>query len=266
MHSIRTSWCNQHTDIPAIDVNGIMSEVFLEIMHNSDDYILFLEPPTRHHLISGIKKYFMEWNYNQQFGDLAPLIIVNAMGVNIKILDEDRHWYCNDKLTILCRSTVAPLIIVHRRNNHYNEIITTHNVYRQHTDQDRGKGHRYIYSRESLNESLLESARATYYPRLRLSSDELKSMNSDNLMVHRRTRKSLIKLGIWNPKQWERLIPVIISDRHEHGQICRNQSMTNNRAVWIIRSSMGSQQLADLHHSTMKDNVVISALLPAKGH
>ncbi len=81
-----------------------MSSLFVDAVNNCDGYMMFLQPPTKQHFSRGLRTYLLKKEYNQQFGDIAPLIVANALGVNIKILDELSSGRTNDNLCVLSRT------------------------------------------------------------------------------------------------------------------------------------------------------------------
>ena len=104
IHSIVASWNSQFPELCPVDNEGLMSSMFVDAVNNCDGYMMFLQPPTKQHFSRGLRTYLLKKEYNQQFGDIAPLIVANALGVNIKILDELSSGRTNDNLCVLSRT------------------------------------------------------------------------------------------------------------------------------------------------------------------
>ncbi len=122
---------------------------------------------------------------------MVPSIIVNALGVHLKILDKDRHGHVNENLIVYSRTATAPTIVIQRRNNHYNGILKTNASSRQ-----RQSEHPRISAsphQAKVDETLI--ARTVTY-----STQSLRSLHGEH-KIDRRMRKRLFALRIWKPRQ-----------------------------------------------------------------
>ena len=52
-------------------------------MHNSDRYVDFIDGNGRGSLLQGVNEYVNNRRYDTYFGDLVPIIIANALSVNL---------------------------------------------------------------------------------------------------------------------------------------------------------------------------------------
>ena len=105
-----------------LDLNTIKSAIFIETVSKVDHYVHFILPGEK--LLICLRKYIINKNYNNSLGDLLPLIIANALSVNIKILDQ------NNKLAEIIdiyptSGLTLTTITLHRHGDHYNGL--THN-------------------------------------------------------------------------------------------------------------------------------------------
>ena len=124
----------------------------------------FLSNGSNFQLFKGLRDYLLHKKYNQDFGDIVPIIISNAFDIELGILnvsDED----CIQEISVAPRSNQSEYL-VHRHRYHFNGI--TFNKEQQQV--------------------------------LQYSADFLKSLHSNAAHLKRSTRKSLFKHKMWKLK------------------------------------------------------------------
>ncbi len=131
-------------------------------------------PPSSDSVIKGLSLYLNKKRYNQAFGDAAPLIISNALRVELSILNETQHGIVEDISVLPTRETPSSHIYVHRERDHYNGLVP---------------------KVPSSGQSQTNCAKQSYV----YNSQELRNM-CGNYALDRTIRKKLFKLKLWHPK------------------------------------------------------------------
>ena len=81
LYSLQSSWKSQLPHLPAIDLDHIKARVFIECVQNPSDYVPFLDNGSNYQLFKGLSQYLLQKKYNQNFGDLVPIIISNSFNI-----------------------------------------------------------------------------------------------------------------------------------------------------------------------------------------
>lgn len=170
LHSVVSSWKQQFSCLPPIDLECIRALIFIEAISRSARYTPFLENSGS--FITGLRKYLICKHYNQDFGDVVPVIISNSLQVRLDIVNEMFHGN-TETITIFpsCRST--GILTVHRRGDHYN-----------------GLSHITDFSSHDTSE-----VKRVY------TSETLRSHQLAGSKVRRSVRKLLFSLHIWKPAE-----------------------------------------------------------------
>ena len=167
LYSTVRSWNSQLPSIKAIDVESVKADIFVEAVSNRHLYEPFLHD--RRSLTNGLHRYLIHKEYNQRFGDAVPLIISNALHIDIDIVNEGMSGDYDVINVSPFTSQSIGKIAVHRRHDHFNGLVPA--------DQ-----------------------RLAPKPKLQYSGDLLRSLQPANSKVHRTVRKTLFKLSIWKPQ------------------------------------------------------------------
>ena len=149
--------------------------IFIETVTNYDQYVQFLEVGCSYTLFTGLRKYLLDRQYNQLFGDLVPIICANALDVNIKILNIINYQE-TQVLDVIPRKSTQQTVVIQRVNDHYNAV--TPRPY-QHDPPS--------------------SAAAN--PRISYTSDFMRSLSACEPKLSRSVRKRLFKFRIWRPSE-----------------------------------------------------------------
>ena len=88
LHSILTSYTHQLQNHPMITLPSIKASLTYEIHDDSFRYLPFVENNGAGALGRGMQSFLVDRQYDQSFGDLVPMILANALGLQITILDE----------------------------------------------------------------------------------------------------------------------------------------------------------------------------------
>jgi exonuclease III len=167
LYSVDSSLCNQFPNFPPVDIETIKARIFIETVKNTEYYLPFLQTSSKSALSAGLGDYLIKKQYNNDFGDLVPCIIANALSIKLNILDEDQTGYVNTVVITPHDQSKASLVL-HRRSQHYNGITLFAAV---RTDRNIG---------------------------LCYSSVEIKSLRPNATKITRPVRKVLFKHGLWN--------------------------------------------------------------------
>ena len=126
IHSVSNSWSSQHPSLLPLDLETIKSSIFTEAVNNAHLYVPFL--PTKHSLFEGLRHYLIDKQYNHAFGDLVPLVIANAVSVNLNVFnDKCKNGY--DMINLVPRSNSCISLDLHRSGDHYNAIEFVSSAY-----------------------------------------------------------------------------------------------------------------------------------------
>ena len=94
-------------------------------MINSDDATGI--PSLRYHVL----EYVQHKNYNNLYGDIVPVIVANALMLNILIVEQTGNTY---KLHLvkprhdIGSSLLRRTLIIHKRDDHYNAIVPSSQI------------------------------------------------------------------------------------------------------------------------------------------
>ena len=213
LHSVITSWNKQLSTLPPLNMERIKSSIFLETIHNSDRYLPFCDPPTSKSLIKGMRKYLLSRSYNQSYGDIVPVVIVNALKQKITVLNENLSDGTVTSIDIVPYNIVndnSTSLMIHHRGEHYNGLIpTTKSVYHV-------NGAYLIHQKVTLMKkrptSTLKNVEAKQIQddlviikkhvskitkQITYSRDQLFNIQTGKL--DRRVRKNLFSHGLWKP-------------------------------------------------------------------
>ena len=134
MHSVVTTFnANMSDNIGAkLDVDVLSAKLSDETMANSHEYMNYIEfinsddgtgiPSLRHHVL----EYVQHKNYNNLYGDIVPIIVANALLLNILIVEQTGNTY---KLHLvkprrdIGSSILHRTLILHKKNAHYDAIV-----------------------------------------------------------------------------------------------------------------------------------------------
>ena len=134
MHSVVTTFnANMSDNISVkLDVDVLSAKLSNETMANSHEYINYIEfinyddgtgiPSLRHHVL----EYVQHKNYNNLYGDIVPVIVANALKLNILIVEETGNTY---KLHLvkprhdIGSSILHRTLILHKNDAHYDAIV-----------------------------------------------------------------------------------------------------------------------------------------------
>ena len=117
------------TNCPKIyDSNGIIKLIYEETMLNLDMYVNFLINGTSADLISYMYLYLYEKIYDTPYGDMVPLVLANALGLNLIIISKSTAGrVCCDVL-----NEINNCLLVYKCSDHYDGIIIKANPYSDH--------------------------------------------------------------------------------------------------------------------------------------
>ena len=197
-----------------LTLEAIRSFLYTESIKNINDYISFINDSNKSLYSTYLRQYIIYKNYNNQYGDIAPLILANALSVTIIILNEDADNSVN-QISIEPRIRSTHKIFVHRKQDHFNGIKYTSasissrqiseymatpivdggimdTAYSFHTPPSTGNNNSLI--------ATTQPALPGPKPRLTYSSEDLHKLSGSQHRISRQTRKKLFQYHLWKPK------------------------------------------------------------------
>ena len=126
LHSILTSYTHQLQNHPMITLSSIKASLTYEIHDNSVRYLPFVENNSVGALGRGMQAFLVDRHYDQSFGDLVPMILANALGLQINIIDERDDGSLNE-MVMSPEGGLIQCIHIHRRDEHFNGLIPAPN-------------------------------------------------------------------------------------------------------------------------------------------
>ena len=92
---------------------------------NADRYVDYIDGNGLVSLMDGLNGYILDKIYNSSFGDLVPIIIANAIRIDIWILIEDGNNITTEliKCTNNTDQNKTRTVMLHKKGEHYNAII-----------------------------------------------------------------------------------------------------------------------------------------------
>lgn len=186
MHSVVSSW-NQQLQRRDITLHCLMSKIFIETVINTDLYLGFVSPATK--LFTSLRRYLINKSYDNDFCDIVPLIIANALQVNLHIINVNSIQTFDDIL-ISCNGTSVDTILIYRCRDHYDAVQVLH------------PDHMPVMLPENTSFEPPDNSPVSINKTSPLiySSNFLRSLNSHG-KVSRKTRKLLFRHNIWKPNQ-----------------------------------------------------------------
>ena len=116
-------WSN--TSSARIDINVLSAKLETETLVNSDMYMNFINAEDRAMaLANGLNDYIVHKKYDTAFGDLVPIIIANALSVNLLIITQHVGVHHNEML--LCshnREAHTRTLMLYKTDTHYDAIV-----------------------------------------------------------------------------------------------------------------------------------------------
>jgi exonuclease III len=255
LHSTVSSYNNQLNR--QIDIHNVKCRFFIESVINFMEYLPFLDITSETYFTS-LRKYLLEKHYNLELVDAAPLILANAFGININILNE-RPTLAVDRINIASRSQAVNTITVHRKGDHYNAIENKSAAILNHVNR--------------RNASSATTC-ITY------SSAKLKQIAAEaNPRIAREVRKTLFRYKLWRPRLLKpkdysnsalhtiQCAPSVTCTPHEKFSMCHLNARSVNNKTHSLRDFITTNDL-DLIAITETwlgrdtDDTVIAELLP----
>ena len=102
--------------------NEIIALILIETTSNIDYYVSFLVQGTRATLLSQMKMYLYEKTYDTPYGDMIPLVLCNALRLNLIILSQSASGYDIRKVITVSSDYSDMCVFVHKYEDHYDGI------------------------------------------------------------------------------------------------------------------------------------------------
>ena len=92
--------CQLSDNIHITTLECIKSYIFIELTDNIQYYLPFFQTFDNQCIFKGLNDYLIHKIYNQEFGDLVPALIANALNTRLVVFNEDRVKASVDILNI----------------------------------------------------------------------------------------------------------------------------------------------------------------------
>ena len=122
MHSVINAFNVTNSSCARLDIGVLSEKIRNEIMFNSERYINFIDAEDGlAALTDGMNEYISHKRYDTSFGDLVPVVIANAIHVDLVIVGNN---YQVVKLKCRCGIGICPrTLISYKTGNHYDSIV-----------------------------------------------------------------------------------------------------------------------------------------------
>ena len=170
LHSFISSAKSQLNEVFTLD--NLKCSLYTESINNITHYLQFIARNSRSLLTTYLRQYILYKQFNNQYGDMVPLILANATSTTIIIINETQH-HSYEKITINPRAPTDRSITIHRSGDHFNGLHKT----------------------PKCNTSHISINKANTY-----SSDQLRRLSSNQTHISRNVRKRLFELHLWKPR------------------------------------------------------------------
>ena len=192
LHAIGGSIGHCPSQPPKLDLHSIMCSIFLETVENVDKYVDFFLPPNNTHLgiFRHLRYYLLNKYYNNEFGDVVIQIAVNALHIQLHILDENIHGAVRESLHTPTNGVMHNTtdIFIYRKNEHFSAIAFMPAVS---ADTD--------FS--NLSEPVAVPKPPEVQNRVVYTASELHQSNlHSDCSIRRCVRKALFKFKLWSPR------------------------------------------------------------------
>ncbi len=118
--------CNyQLPHLPCINLETIKSAFFIGAVENYHQYLPYTENMCKNSLSRGIRTYLLDKKYNQNVGDMAPLVLANAFCVSLTIMNEAPQRQFAQVTTQRQQLSSKGTILLHRAGDNYSGIVPT---------------------------------------------------------------------------------------------------------------------------------------------
>ena len=244
IHSVVTAYTTQLTDEQPISYDDLLSKFETQTLNNVDLYSRYLNVDVSEVkqdpvdvLLKGLALYTKKRIYNQDFGDLVPLITANALGCDILIFKEQSSHV--ERQRVYSDATSPNLLYVHRRGDHYNGLVPI----------SPGPAPQESYAPVTTP----DKQRVTY------SRDQLFAVrDARNHNVPRATRKRLFQLRLWQP-QSSRIAATVKSPNQQNSPTSVNSDSNIKFALLNAQSANNkSESICDFITSQKLDICAIT--------
>ena len=239
LHSVVSSTNHQLKD--NFTIEALRSLLYTESVTNINQYIQFTTNPSRSLFSTYMRQYIIYKCYNNAYGDLAPVILANAINTTITVINEN-HDHTIHETVIHPRVLTNRKIIIHRKAEHYNGFKPkTHPVYSNINDKILNDPFNIVSSEAEQTTKLCPPDVAdpkvinqSSQSPIKYSADQLRSLANPHMRVTRDVRKKLFDLHIWKPRASRRPYDT-------------NQGSHLNLLKPLLRSNIFHQNTEKLH-------------------
>jgi len=123
LYAVIISWIMQLPNVPPPTLHDLKCGIFLESLNNRHIYREFLhDVASNKEYAVCISKYLLHKHYDSTFGDLVPVIIANALSVNVNIRNKNDDGDINDILIHPRDGAKERTILLQRANDHFSGV------------------------------------------------------------------------------------------------------------------------------------------------
>ena len=125
MHSIYKCLNAHSHNEPASNVTMLLEKLRIETIKNAHKYINYIDGSGTPALLDGLDKYIYNKVYDSSYGDLVPIIMANALLIDIIIVIDDNNIITTE-FTNCTGGEIkndTRTLMLHKKGNYYNAIV-----------------------------------------------------------------------------------------------------------------------------------------------
>ena len=118
--SINCLLSTENKDLSPTENNVLLRQLSNETIDNCNKYLPYVEDMSPEKLKNGLSQYVLHSNYNTSFGDLVPVIVANAIHLNVIILMKSGM---NFTVHGICIDQSVNSVLVVKSGEHYDATV-----------------------------------------------------------------------------------------------------------------------------------------------
>ena len=125
LHAVIGSWKLQmQSHILCPSLHSLKCDIFKESLNNREHYLSFISSRSHsnYDFMHSVKEYLLQKRYNNDYGDIIPAVIANALSLTIKILDVNDDGSLQEVVIKPRLPNSSGEILIHRQQEHYSSL------------------------------------------------------------------------------------------------------------------------------------------------
>ena len=127
MHAMTLSLNSQlHTDFPLYSVPTLLDIVQHETCSNLHNYVEFIRGNSCDIILEQMHNYITHKDYNSTYGDILPMILANALSIDIQITSSDADMQL--QTIVKARNDAVNTVVICKSGDHYDAMIPVNDI------------------------------------------------------------------------------------------------------------------------------------------